>query len=526
MRKWLLAVGAILVIGMIILIMNLNENNESSRQDEVKEAGILEDYNQSYRPQFHYTPMKNWMNDPNGMVFLEGQYHLFYQHNPSGNEFGNMGWGHAVSEDLYNWEEKPMALEADDQGMIFSGGAVYDKYNTSGLFEEGKAGLVAFYTIAGEEQTQGLAYSEDGGEMWKKYRGNPILPNPGIKDFRDPKVVWHEESEKWILLLAAGDKVIFYGSDNLIDWQQLSEFGVDQGAQGGVWETPELFKLPVDGDSSNEKWVLQVDMNPGSIAGGSGGQYFIGDFDGETFTREGTKEDINWVDYGTDFYAAQAFSNHEGNPIWMAWMSNWLYASDLPTDPWKGAMSLPREVTLEEVNGETRLIQKPAGDVESNRSEKLVDLSNEEIEGRIPLDNFEVDTYEVIAEFDLDTSGEFGFRVRKGDEEETIVGYDSKNNLAFVDRQNSGDTGFHEQFPGVYRAPLEPTEDGKVKLHLFVDRSSVELFANDGKRVMTNRIFPSEGSDGLEIYAMNGKVTLDSLEVYKLESSWKTAEKE
>ncbi|WP_273833548.1 glycoside hydrolase family 32 protein [Guptibacillus sedimenti] len=524
MRKWLLAVGVIVVIG-ILIFANFNGKNESPEQEE-KEPEIPKEYNQSLRPQFHYTPEQNWMNDPNGMVYVEGKYHLFYQHNPTGNEFGNMGWGHAVSEDLYHWEEKPMALEADNQGMIFSGSAIYDKTNTSGLFAEGKAGLVAFYTIAGEEQTQGLAYSEDGGETWKKYRGNPILLNPGIKDFRDPKVVWHEESEKWIMLLAAGNKVIFYGSDNLIDWEKLSEFGVDQGAQGGVWETPELFQLPVDGDSSNEKWVLQVDMNPGSIAGGSGGQYFIGDFDGKTFTREGAKDDINWVDYGTDFYAAQAFSNHEGNPIWLAWMSNWMYASDLPTDPWKGAMSLPREVSLKEVDGETRLIQEPAGEIESNRSKKLVDLSDKEVEGRMPLDDFKADTYEVVAEFDLETSGEFGFRVRKGDEEETIVGYDSKNNLAFIDRQNSGDTSFHEQFPGVYRAPLEPTEDGKVKLHLFVDRSSVELFANDGKRVMTNRIFPSEHSDGFEIYAMNGKVTLESLKVYELESSWKTSEKE
>jgi len=524
MRKWLLAVGVIVVIG-ILIFASFNGKNESEEQEE-KEPDIPKEYNQSLRPQFHYTPEQNWMNDPNGMVYVEGKYHLFYQHNPTGNKFGNMGWGHAVSEDLYHWKEKPMALEADDQGMIFSGGAIYDKTNTSGLFAEGKAGLVAFYTIAGEEQTQGLAYSENGGETWKKYRGNPILPNPGIKDFRDPKVVWHEESEKWVMLLAAGNKIIFYGSDNLIDWEKLSEFGVDQGALGGVWETPELFRLPVDGDSSNEKWVLQVDMNPGSIAGGSGGQYFIGDFDGKTFTREGAKDDINWVDYGTDFYAAQAFSNHEGNPIWIAWMSNWMYASDLPTAPWKGAMSLPREVSLKEVNGETRLIQEPAGEIESNRSKKLVDLSDKEVEGRMPLDDFKADTYEVVAEFDLDTSGEFGFRVRKGDEEETIVGYDSKNNLVFVDRQNSGDTSFHEQFPGVYRAPLEPTEDGKVKLHLFVDRSSVELFANDGKRVMTNRIFPSEDSDGFEIYVMNGKVTLESLEVYELESSWKTSEKE
>ncbi|WP_226659199.1 glycoside hydrolase family 32 protein [Pseudalkalibacillus hwajinpoensis] len=524
MRKWLLAVGVIVVLG-ILIFATFNDNNEKPDQEE-KEPEIPKEYNQSLRPQIHYTPEQNWMNDPNGMVYVEGKYHLFYQHNPTENEFGNMGWGHAVSEDLYHWEEKPMALEADEQGMIFSGGAVYDQYNTSGLFEEGKAGLVAFYTIAGAEQTQGLAYSEDGGETWKKYRGNPILPNPGIKDFRDPKVIWHEESEKWIMLLAAGNKVIFYGSDNLIDWEKFSEFGVNQGAQGGVWETPELFKLPVDGNSSNQKWVLQVDMNPGSIAGGSGGQYFIGEFDGKTFTREGAKEDINWVDYGTDFYAAQAFSNHEGNPIWLAWMSNWMYASDLPTDPWKGAMSLPRQVSLKEVNGETRLIQEPAGEIESNRSKKLVDLSDKEVEGRMPLDDFKADTYEVVAEFDIDTSGEFGFRVRKGDEEETIVGYDSKNNVAFIDRQNSGDIDFHEQFPGVYRAPLEPTEDGKVKLHLFVDRSSVELFANDGKRVMTNRIFPSEDSDGFEIYAMNGKVTLDFLEVYELDSSWKTGERE
>lgn len=327
--------AVVLILSLVIYMLTVSPAEQISEKEEAAEREEIS-YDQSLRPQYHYTPAENWMNDPNGMVYYEGEYHLFYQYNPDGDQFGNMSWGHAVSEDLVHWEEQEVALTPDEHGMIFSGSIMADEENKSGLFPGEEGGLIAFYTSAGNVQDQRIAYSTDSGRTWKKHEGNPVVPNPGIEDFRDPKVIWHEQSGKYIMLLAAGKKVMFYGSENLVDWEYLSEFG-DTGAQGGVWETPELFELPVDGDEEDTRWVLQVDMNPGSIAGGSGGQYFLGDFDGAVFTRQEKSNDINWVDYGTDFYAAQAFNGMDDRVVWMAWMSNWTYASSLPTDPWRGA---------------------------------------------------------------------------------------------------------------------------------------------------------------------------------------------
>lgn len=288
-------------------------------QREVAE-GIDAGYDQRFRPQYHFSPEIYWMNDPNGLVYYEGQYHLFFQHNPEGIRWGNISWGHAVSDDLYHWEQLPVALRPGPLGMIWSGSAVVDSRDSSGFFGRGNDGMVAFYTNAEdtnedregfEKQRQSLAYSEDS-RTWTKYDGNPVIADPGIQDFRDPKVIWHEESGKWVLVLVAGEKVMFYGSRNLRDWTKLSEFGTGEGAHGGVWETPDLFELPVDGDSENRRWVLTLGINPGFVGGGSGEQYFVGEFDGETFTNSNPAETVLWADYGKDFYAAQSWSNLPG----------------------------------------------------------------------------------------------------------------------------------------------------------------------------------------------------------------------
>lgn len=488
-------------------------------------------YNEHFRPQFHFSPKKNWMNDPNGMVYYRGEYHLFFQHNPYGNTWGNMSWGHAVSRDMLHWEQLPVALFPDELGDIFSGSAVVDENDTSGFFD-GDEGLVAIYTNAGETQVQSIAYSSDRGRTWTKYEGNPVIPNPGIVDFRDPKVFWHEGTNKWVMALAAGDRIIFYNSDNLIYWEKLSEFGANEGAHGGVWECPELFELPV-ADTGRSRWVLQVDINPGSANGGSGGQYFIGEFDGERFVNDNPPETVLWVDWGKDFYATQSWNNipdRDGRRLWLAWMNNWQYAEEIPTDPWRSSMSLPREVTLADAENGVRLVQQPIRELERlrnrryRRTDVVVDENGAELgrgrrgRGRPPIDG---QTMEIVAEFEAWDAEEVGFRVRQGkDGQQTIVGYHFAAELLFVDRRWSGITDFSEQFPGFHEAPMQ-TENGKVRMHLFVDRSSVEVFADEGKTVITERIFPRGESEEFEPYAKGGRAILASLEVYDLASTWR-----
>ncbi|WP_328285274.1 glycoside hydrolase family 32 protein [Paenibacillus alkaliterrae] len=470
-----------------------------------------------YRPQFHFTPIQNWINDPNGLVYFKGEYHLFYQYNPYGDKWGNMSWGHAVSKDLVHWKHLPVALQPDRLGMIFSGTAVVDERNTSGLFKDKPGGLVVIYTSAGETQQQSIAYSTDQGRTWTKYEGNPVLPNPGIKDFRDPKVFWHDKTNKWIMALVAGDRVMFYGSPNLKSWTYLSEFGAKEGDHSGVWEVPDLFELPVDGDPARTKWVLKVDINPGEQGLGSRGQYFIGHFDGTHFVNDHPPDKVLWVDYGKDFYASLSWSNLPGRLVWIAWMNNWQYAEKTPTSPWRGAMSIPRDVALRTVPPEgITLIQTPIHELMQLRTDakkwsKPMTISP----GFNPLKGLQDDTFELIAEFELGTATEFGFKVRKGEHEETIVGYDTKSSELVVNRVNSGNTQFSPLFPWEFRAPMRHVRN-RVKLHLFVDRSSVEVFGNDGERIITSLIFPSPESRGIEIYVKNGNVKLVKMEMYHL----------
>ncbi|WP_240468700.1 glycoside hydrolase family 32 protein [Gracilibacillus sp. YIM 98692] len=482
-------------------------------------------YTEEHRPSFHFTPQKNWMNDPNGLVYYKGEYHLFYQYHPFGMQWGPMHWGHAVSNDLLHWKHLPIALEPDELGMIFSGSVMVDKKDTTGFFG-GDEGLVAFFThhSKDEVQSQSMAYSKDNGRTWTKYEGNPIISNPGIKDFRDPKVVWHEGSDKWVMVLAVGDRVQFYGSQNLIDWDLLSEFGQGEGAHGGVWECPDLFPLNVNGDTSRTKWVLQVDLQEKAYAGGSGAQYLIGNFDGKKFINDQSPDHVNWVDYGKDFYAAQSFSDipsEDGRRIWLAWMSNWQYANDVPTNPWRSAMTIPREVRLvEDEKGDLKLIQQPVRELDEIKMHQKnlcnVNVSPEDN----PIESLQYDTCEIITQMKSIDAKEFGFKIKQGVDEETMIGYYAQEEVIFFNRTKSGSkVDFHEQFPTKQQVHL-PLKDQTLQLRILVDRSSVEVFVNDGEVVLTNLILPSKTSNNMGFFVKNGNVQISELSICEIESVW------
>lgn len=495
-------------------------------------------YMEPFRPQYHFTPEKNWMNDPNGMVFYEGEYHLFYQYNPAGDKWGHMSWGHAVSPDMVHWTHLPLALAEADNVMIFSGSAVVDWKNSSGFGKDGRPPLVAVYTgfrTTDRVQFQCIAYSNDKGRTWTKYSGNPVIDINSM-DFRDPKVQWHDATRRWIMTvsLSAEHKVRFYGSENLKAWTLLSEFG-PAGATGGVWECPDLFELPLPG-TNDKRWVLVVNMNPGSVAGGSGGQYFIGRFDGTQFVADrdslipprpgrSASESAHWFDYGPDYYAAVSWSDvpaSDGRRLWLGWMSNWEYGGDVPTSPWRSAMSIPREVGLSRTAEGIRLVQKPAREMESLRDRHFAFKSGDVSEANAWLKERHVqgDQLELMVEFAPRSSGTEGVKVLKSDTEATVIGVDRQRGRAFVDRTQSGNVTFHQKFSGVYDAPLA-VHDGRVKLHLFVDASSVEVFVNDGERVFTSLVYPSAGSRGVEFFGSMTSARITSLNVWTLKSIWK-----
>jgi fructan beta-fructosidase len=485
-----------------------------------------QNYKETYRLQFHFSPEKNWMNDPNGLVYHDGEYHLFYQHNPFGNRWGHMSWGHAVSTGLIHWQHLPVALKEENGVMIFSGSAVVDKNNSSGFGSEQNSPLIAIYTghhTETELQDQRIAYSLDNGRSWKKYEANPVLS--ARKDFRDPKVIWHEETGRWIMVVALSSeqKVQFYGSENLKDWNLLSEFGPAGAHDNILWECPDLFELSVEGNSNQTKWVLQVDVNPGGVAGGSGGQYFVGEFDGRQFNQDsGTEDQTRWVDYGRDFYAVQSYSDipeEDGRRIWLAWMNNWDYAQEIPTKPWRSAMTIPRTVGLIETNNGYKLFQEPVKELQDLRTEHtdwkdlaISPANNEQLD-------FRGKAYEMIADFELEDAEEFGIKVRKGANEETVIGYNPNQQELFVDRRNSGAANFDSTFASLERALLAP-ENNRVKLNIFVDWSSVEVFGDGGKVVITDRIFPSSSSEDIELFSKDGSTKVVSLEIWKLKSIW------
>lgn len=467
-------------------------------------------YQELYRPQFHFSPEANWMNDPNGMVYYEGEYHLFYQYYPDGNVWGPMHWGHAVSEDLVHWEHLQIALYPDSLGYIFSGSAVIDHENTSGLGKDGMPPMVAIFTYhdpVGEAggrddfQTQGIAYSLDKGRTWTVYEDNPVLANPGIKDFRDPKVIWHEESELWIMSLAVLDKISFYTSPNLLDWTFASDFQPAWAAYGGVWECPDLFTLKTN--TGEQKWVLLVSINPGGPQGGSATQYFIGDFDGETFTP--TQEDVEWIDWGADNYAGVTWSNipeADGRRLFIGWMSNWNYAQVVPTTVWRSAMTVPRSLALVEKEGTYSVISQPVSELEKLRIKEFPVTS----------EVFELGSKTIELLLSLQDEQDFSLRFYNDSGEEVVL---SRIRDQFIfDRSKSGVTSFEDGFGNPQTILLNSVQLESVKV--FVDQSSIEVFLNDGAVAITNLVFPKRAYSHVELRGIPAQGRL-----YHLASIWK-----
>lgn len=443
-----------------------------------------------FRPAFHFTPQAHWMNDPNGMVFVDGEYHLFFQYFPEATVWGPMHWGHAKSRDLVHWQELPIALFPDEKGWIFSGSIVIDRDNTSGLGRDGVAPWVAIFTHhdgAGEKagrqdiESQSLAYSLDGGTTWTKYSGNPVIPSPGTRDFRDPKVFRHDATGRWVMSLATKDRITFFSSANLKEWRKESEFGAGLGAHGGVWECPDLFPVEFEG---RRYWVLVVSLNPGAPNGGSGTQYFLGDFDGRVFLPLDTE--TRWIDYGPDHYAGVTFGNLSGRALFLGWLGNWNYAMKVPTHPWRSAMTLPRDLELRRVDGQLRLASKPVLDAAGLWGQGKA-LST----GPGPLAEFTQRTGDRFQwTLALKRMDSFRVTLRSGAGDALEIGYDAGRREYFIDRRRAGDNTFSPAFAGRYAAPrFAVAESGN--LALIVDRTSVELFADDGLTTMTALSFPA-----------------------------------
>ncbi len=498
--------------------MNEKNKNMNTKPTHAADANY---YIEPFRPQYHFSPEEGNLADPNGLVFFEGEYHQFYQQNGQ--------WAHAISTDLLHWKHLPIALSYDELGQSISGSAVVDWKDTSGFFG-GKPGLVAIFTNTKEGiESQSLAYSKDNGRTWEKYKGNPIIQNPGIKDFRDPKVFWHQETKKWVMVVSTNQSVSFYGSSDLKKWKFLSKFGEDQGSHAAVWECPDLFQLPVDGNSKNKKWVLHVSVGDNAETNGSTAQYFIGEFDGKHFLNDNKKDTVLWTDFGKDFYAAQSYSDlptEDGRRIWQGWMSNWRYPYQSPTKPWMGSMSIPREVSLQTIKNEgIRLVQRPIKELESLRVDEIK-LKDIVVDGNKQLDQFSGTTFEFEGVLEWEHVEEFGIRLRQSNEEETVIGYESNGPHVFMNRTNSGlqtilDRSGHEfTFGNKYTAPYSP-EKKSLKIHGFVDESSVEIFINDGEQVFTNLIYTKSTNGGVELYSKGGSVTFKSLKLYHLQSTWR-----
>lgn len=465
-----------------------------------------------HRPAFHFTPPLNWMNDPNGLVYLDGEYHLFYQYHPHSTMWGPMHWGHAVSTDLVNWQHLPIALYPDEFGMVFSGSAVVDHHNTAGF---GKDALIAIFTYNKDfRETQNLAYSTDRGRTWTKYAGNPVIPAPDpLGDCRDPKVFWHEDH--WALLLAAKDKVLFFTSPDLKHWEESGSFGNGFGSTVDVWETPDLFLLPVNG--SDSYWVLTVGVGKGSYAGGSGTQYFIGEFDGKTFTSINHRKTILWMDHGADFFAPQSWNNEpNGRRITLGWMSNWQYASFVPAETWRGMFSLPRELKLVQTENGIRLAQRPIHELTALRCEHHHWQNETIVPGTNLLKNIAGDCLEISLKVQLNPQATMvGFWLRAGEGERILVGFDIQRQRLILDRHSSGRTYFHEMFAATHAVKLH-LKDDTLHLQLWLDRYSIEVFADDGQAVISDLVFPSAFSRCMELFVTGGQMKLDQLDVYHL----------
>jgi len=532
-----------LILGLILISTTLVSCRQGAESTADQTEPAVAAYSEAHRPQFHFSPKEKWMNDPNGMFYYDGEYHLFYQHYPDSSVWGPMHWGHAVSKDLAHWENLPIALYPDSLGYIFSGSAAVDWNNTSGFGKAGQPPLVAMYTYhdvvkekAGNNsyQTQGIAWSLDRGRTWTKYDKNPVLPNPGgVRDIRDPKIIWHEVSKQWVVVLAVGDHIEFWGAPDLKKWTKLSEFGKQIGAHGGVWECPDLFPLVVE-QTNETKWVLIVNINPGGPNNGSAAQYFVGDFDGKNFKLDaGLAQDVPlgkgvWVDWGKDNYAGVTWSDlpkEDGRRIFIGWMSNWEYANIVPTTIWRNAATLPRTLALAKREEGYMLISQPVKELKTLRGESF-QLSKTEISEQLDLTDqlgFSSTLSEMELEFVLPEggTGSFGVELSNAKGESYRIGYNAAARQFFSDRTRSGNLSFSEKFAP--KASIAPrfSKEKTLRMHLFFDVASAELFADGGATVMTEIFFPGEDFNQVKLFADGGKAELAGGQVYQLKSIWK-----
>lgn len=503
-----------------------------------------------YRPSYHFTPLYGWMNDPNGMVYKDGEYHLYFQYNPYGSKWGNMHWGHAVSRDLIHWEHLDPAIARDPVGHIFSGSSVVDKKNTAGF---GKDAIIAIYTnnSVNHDEVQCVAYSNDNGRTFAKYEGNPVLtPFDGLKDFRDPKVFWYEKNKSWYMIVSADKETRFYRSKNLKQWTYVSAFGKGMGQQPCQYECPDFFQLPVNGNKKNMKWVMTMNINPGCIFGGSATEYFVGDFDGKQFTCPDANE-VKWLDYGKDHYATVTFSNTADRVLAITWMSNWEYANITPFKQNRGANGLPRELKLYEKDGKYYVSEDVAPEVKALRK-ATHDMADATIDGQKVLNGAAAGmegAFEVEADITPDANGIAGIEISNNKNERTLIYFDMKKGKVVMDRTESGLTDFGKQsvphdieqawdkqraaegkqparienainykndFALATWGPLSLCDGKTYHVDIFVDKSSVELFVDGGRIAMTNLVFPVAPYENLKLYTEGGKAEFKNVKVHKL----------
>ena len=485
---------------------------------EIKLSDTFDSSNrETYRPVYHHTPVYGWMNDPNGMFYKDGVYHLYFQYNPYGSMWGNMTWGHSTSTDLTHWTYEGTAIVPDAWGAIFSGSCVVDKDNTAGF---GKGAVVAFYTSAkstpwGDIQSQSMAYSLDNGKTFIKYEHNPILTSTE-RDFRDPKVFWYAPGKHWVMMLAVGQEMQIYSSGNLKEWKKESSFGAMQGAHGGVWECPDLVEVAVEG-SKEKKWVLICNLNPGGPFGGSAAQYFVGSFDGKKFVNESPTQ-TKWLDWGKDNYATVTWSNAPaGRCIALGWMSNWQYANNVPTTQYRSANTLARDLTLYRAGGELYLKSKPSPEIKKARAEEKK-ISTFVVKGNYEVASLLADNkgaYEIEMTIENKGTSKIDFSLMNEKGEKVAMYYDVVRKQFVMDRSASGIVGFSRDFPAVTVAPVRNTD--QIHLRLFIDRSSVEAFGEEGEYVMTNLVFPAEPYNRMVFSSDKGSYIVKSMNVYRLQ---------
>jgi fructan beta-fructosidase len=512
------------IIGLVLLVC-LFTNCKQKNKTAIPEDASSRDY----RPAYHFTPDSNWINDANGLLYANGEYHLFYQYNPFGIKWGHMSWGHSVSKDLMHWQTLPIALQehqnagTKDSSMIFSGSAVIDEQNTSGFGTANNPPMVAIYTafVHGGRyadgnykvitQNQCLAYSLDKGRTWKYYEKNPVLDIQST-EFRDPKVFWYAPQQKWVMVISKPDRqeAWFYESKNLKEWNYMSRWG-RAGNTARVWECPDLFELPVKG-TNEKKWVLYVSAgHPQESYVGM--QYFLGDFDGRKFTPVKNYESPVYLDYGKDYYAAVTYNNMPGDrKIAVGWLNNWEYGNDIPTgNTWRGIYAVPRELSIIKNASGYQLLQQPASEFDSIKKE-IVSLPEQVVDG-VFLFPGKGDAYELQMDIKPGSATAAGVKILKSSNEETIIRYNNTTQELTFDRTKSGNTTFNRKFPSVETAPVQLV-NGVVTLRILVDKCVVELFINDGATTLTNLVFPLQKEGGIQFFSEGGKALFSNIKMF------------